>query len=76
MTSKKPQPAVGDVFEDRHSNERNRRLRLVAEAQPDWKGRPRFTAETISNEARPHLVGKTTTIAAHSLRNGFTKVEG
>ncbi|PYY63639.1 hypothetical protein DEJ30_12050 [Curtobacterium sp. MCPF17_003] len=73
--SKKPTPAVGDVYEDRHSNERNRRLRLTSEAPADWNGRPRFVAETISNDERPHLIGKTTVVAAHSLRSGFTKVE-
>lgn len=75
-STKKADPRVGDVYGDRHSSERNRRLRITSEAPADWKGRPRFTAQTIGNDARPHLVSKTTTVAAHSLRSGFTKVEG
>lgn len=67
-------PDVGDVYEDSDPRVHNRRVRVIGDASPDSKGRPRVTVETIVNDSNPWAIGRKTKIAAHTLAGRFTKV--
>ncbi len=75
MASNKPEPMIGDVYEDKYKGESNRTVKVIEQAEVDWKRRPRWVCETLTNDGRPHLIGTRTVIAAHTLQQSFRKLE-
>lgn len=67
-------PRLGDIYEDRDPRSDNRRVKVIAQAPSDSRGRPRVAVETVTNDGNPGTVGRETTVGLHTLANRFQKV--
>lgn len=75
MTTSKPDPEIGDEYQDKYKGEVNRTVKVLEPAEPDGKGRPRFRVETITNDRSPDRIGTSSIISLHTLQQSFRKLE-